>query len=254
MLNSLISFVKEKKISLYNISGLSICSVINQQKGFDLITELLYLIVNNKSVLYLSGGETPRDLYRRIAVQNKLNPGALGLIDERYGPRLHAGSNELMIRDTGLLNAVNVPFFPMLNADCSLEESASDYDKKLRFLHSTYQKHIGILGIGADGHTAGIAGNRKDFHNPIFNKDKEQNLCESFYDEKGYFKERVTMTFLGLSMLDIILVLIFGEKKKKALELVFTEGSEETIPARFYKRKSIADKTLFITDQKLFSE
>jgi len=65
------------------------------------------------------------------------------------------------------------------------------------------------------------------------------------------FKERITMTFLGLSMLDILIVLVFGNEKQNALKLLFSEGSEEEIPSRFYQRPDIAKKTLLITDQQL---
>ena len=65
------------------------------------------------------------------------------------------------------------------------------------------------------------------------------------------FKERITMTFLGLSMLDVFIVLVFGEDKKDALEKVFTEGPEEEVPGRFFKRPEIAKRTLLITDQKV---
>jgi 6-phosphogluconolactonase/glucosamine-6-phosphate isomerase/deaminase len=42
---------------------------------------------------------------------------------------------------------------------------------------------------------------------------------------------------------------VFGEDKQRALDGLFEEGAEEEIPARFFKRHEIAEKTLFITDQ-----
>jgi 6-phosphogluconolactonase/glucosamine-6-phosphate isomerase/deaminase len=71
------------------------------------------------------------------------------------------------------------------------------------------------------------------------------------YDDGGKYGERVTMSFLGLSMLDILLVLVFGKEKREALELVFSEGREEDVPGRFFKRPEIAKRTLLITDQEV---
>jgi 6-phosphogluconolactonase/glucosamine-6-phosphate isomerase/deaminase len=50
-------------------------------------------------------------------------------------------------------------------------------------------------------------------------------------------------------MQDLLIVLVFGEDKKAALESLFASGSEEEIPARFYKRREVAEKVLIVTDQ-----
>lgn len=129
----------------------------------------------------------------------------------------------------------------------------------LRYLFAGFPNRVATLGIGLDGHTAGIAGNRKnstelsvqDFHNRMFDDDQKNMLASSYSDLHGMFKERVSMTFLGLSMIDIFIVLVFGEDKKEALEKVFSEGSEEEVPGRFFKRPEIARRTLLITDQKV---
>jgi 6-phosphogluconolactonase/glucosamine-6-phosphate isomerase/deaminase len=59
------------------------------------------------------------------------------------------------------------------------------------------------------------------------------------------------MTFLGLSMLDLYILFVFGEAKKGALKKMFTNGSEEDLPARFFKRAEVAKKTVLITDQQV---
>ena len=103
------------------------------------------------------------------------------------------------------------------------------------------------MGIGADGHTAGIAPNRNDFTNPIFGD--KSSLVSYFDDKNESFKQRITLTFKALEQMDTLIVIALGEEKKKALEQMFTLGSLEEIPARFLNQKGIYKKTILITDQ-----
>ena len=256
MINELAGLIKEQNLLLHQYSGISVVTVEDQQKGFDVASNILFSIVDKRSVLYLSGGKTPKELYAKLAKEEILTPGAVGLVDERYGPRLHADSNEKMIQDAGFLRyleMLDIPFYPILQKELSREETAAEYDGKLRSLQSTFPKHVGILGIGEDGHTAGIpAGSQKSKvksqKSDIYNT---TDLVTEYNDTSGKYGERVTMTFMGLAMLDILLVLVFGSAKRDSLKLVFSEGLEEEVPGRFYKRPEIARKTLLITDQEI---
>lgn len=233
------------------------CFVEDSHAGVSLGAEILQAIVDRKTALYLSGGKTPKELYAMLSHEEKIVPGAVGMVDERYGQKFHAKSNEVMIRETGLVRYLemrDVPFYPILTGHPGLDKDERKlvtqvYDDRLRSLNAILQKSVAVLGIGSDGHTAGIAGNRQNFHNPLFDLDRKHLLISEFNDEKGDFKERVTMTFLGLSMMDVLLILVFGEDKKHALELMFQSGSEEEIPARFYKRSEVAFRTIILTDQ-----
>ncbi len=259
----LVRLLHEKQFVTYQKEGINIAQVSTMYDGFRTARELLYDLVDKTTVLYLSGGRTPKDLYENLANDKKIMSGAVALIDERYGIKGHNTSNEKMIEESGLLpyfRENGVPFYPILQENqLGLQETADNYDMTLRYLFAGFQKRVGILGIGLDGHTAGIAGNRQnsaefsvqDFHNRMFDDDQKNMLASSYADLQGMFKERVSMTFLGLSMIDIFIVLVFGEDKKDALTKVFSEGSEEEIPGRFFKRPEIARRTLLITDQKV---
>lgn len=260
MQESVKQFLQSNNILTYLSEGITVAKVSLMYEGFKLARDLLYSVVDKKTVLYLSGGQTPKDLYTNLANDQKLTPGAVALIDERYGGKFHNNSNEKMIRDTGLLpylETQGTPFYPILqDGHPSLAEIADNYDMTVRYLVAGFPKSFGILGIGRDGHTAGIAGNRaaslgyEGFTNPLFAESKT-SFVFSYADLQGPFKERVTMTFTGLAMLDFFLVLVFGEDKKEALQMMFAEGSEEEVPARFYKRPEIARRTLLVTDQKV---
>lgn len=244
---------KKQNILNHKNQGITVSIFEAQPQGLELAKEILYEVVDKKTVLYLSGGSL-KTLYENLAKDEKLLPGAVGLVDERFGEPLHANSNQLMIKNSGLLRYLqirDIPFYPVLQPGKSREEVAEEYDQKIRELNAVFPKSIGLLGIGPDGHISSIVPNRMDFHNPWFDADRKILLVSEFDDPKSHYKERVGMTFLGLEMLDLIVVMAFGAAKQKTLDLVFGEGSEEDIPARFFKRPKIAKKTLLITDQRV---
>lgn len=248
-------FLILKNIFSHENEGILICNVSGAKQGLELAKSLLYELVDNRTALYLSGGSTPKPLYETLAWEEKLNPGIVGLIDERYGEPLHNHSNEKMLILSGLIryfSMLDIPYYPILRG-VSLEETAKRYDNLYRSLGTVYRQSIGILGIGKDGHIAGIAPERHGFHNRLFDKENLYDMVSWFTDHDGPFKARVTMTFLGLTMLDFLIVLAFGEEKKEALQDMFElqAAGEEEIPARFFRQQSIAPKTLLITDQKV---
>lgn len=234
--------IRKSKLDIQEKNGISITTLGNQAQGFRLTKNILYKLVDKDTVLFLSGGSTPKPLYHDLAKEKRLNVGAVAMVDERYGSKNHKNSNERMIKETGLISYLNL----------HLEGVKLNRVKKLL---SSFPKKVAIMGIGEDGHTAGIAPNRKDFENPLFNQGRKDLLVDSFNDpksmEEGGFGERITLTFKALSKMDLLLVLVFGKNKKSALINMFKEGSIEEIPARFYKRVDIACKTLLITDQKV---
>ena len=232
---------------------ISIVIVKSSSEGVMRAKEILEKTVSKDTALFLSGGRTPKELYEEIAKEATLTPGAVGQVDERYGKKWHENSNELMIKNSGLiayLDNINIKFYPILQSarlhpkGVGIENTALQYDKTVRDLFKNFQKSIGILGIGADGHIASIpAGKNQE------SRIKNQDYVESINNFPAEQEERITLTFKGLSKLDLIVVLVFGQDKKEALEKMFEKGSEEEVPARFYLRPEIAQKTLLITDQ-----
>ncbi|HUD09281.1 MAG TPA: 6-phosphogluconolactonase [Patescibacteria group bacterium] len=227
---------------------MKIIKVKNPEEGIEVCKKLLYEIVSKKSVLFLSGGSTPKVLYQKLAEEKKLKAGAVALVDERFGEKLHENSNEKMIQDTGLiqnLSEQNTRFYPILR-DKDIGETAKDYDETVRYLFNYFPKSVGILGVGVDGHTAGLPAGMTNDQYQMSNK---TDLVTSFDDFPAAQKERITLTFLGLSKLDQIIVLVFGKDKKKALRLMFKSGSIAEIPSRTLSTKEISDKVTLITDQ-----
>ncbi len=217
------------------------------QKANETVAEILEKYSDFKTALFLSGGNTPKKLYELFVEEKKLKAGLLGMIDERYGEKGHNKSNELLIKNTGIVEYFenqNIRFYPVLEGEKDIEDMARNYDEALRFIFKYFPKNAGILGIGEDGHTAGIPTNPAIIGKML----EDQSSLVSYYEIEKY-GARITMNFHGLSMLDLIIILVLGQEKREALRLMFIDGEIEEIPARFYLKPEIAKKTILITDQ-----
>lgn len=231
--------------------GLSIFNVENPQKGTLLANSILSRTVDKKTGLFLSGGSTPKSLYE-LLTKKRFFFGAVAMVDERFGKKMHKNSNEKMIGETGLLSYLEekkIPFYSILRLRSKgALDLTKDYNKKVKNLLEKFSKNIAIVGIGEDGHTAGIPA-RTQNSSIRQAQDKTQNYVTDVYDFPGEFRERITLTFKALSQMDLLIILAFGEGKKGALKKMFEKGPLEEIPARFYTLPGIAKKTILITDQ-----
>lgn len=201
--------------------------------------KLLSKKIDKDTLMLLSGGTSPDLLYQLIAQNKSLRPGAVALIDERYGLPLHADSNEKMIRDTGLISHLykeGVPFYGILREE-DPKIVAAKYEETIKKLFKEFPKKIAIMGIGIDGHTAGIKPDLAYEHN---------RLVIAYEDTAGSFGKRITLTFEALAEIDEFIILAFGKNKKRALEAMFETSDQQKTPAAFYVNSH--RRTILLTD------
>lgn len=241
----------QKYISKVKIKdGISILKVHGSTPGVELAKREIYKIIDERTALFLSGGSTPKHLYQILTKERKLKVGAVAMVDERFGLPFHQNSNEKMIRETGFLSYLEekkIPFYSILRFHPKgvASDIARDYDEVIQGLFKKFQKRVAILGIGADGHVAGIPPRSEKL------KVKSEKFAAEIDNFPGEFKKRITLTLNALSKMDSLMVLVFGEEKREALKLLFSKGSIAEVPARFFKTPEISQKTLLITDQKV---
>ena len=192
--------------------------VSSDLKGLDLAKQKLEEFVDRKTVLFLSGGRTPLPLYKKLAKERTINPGAVAIVDERYGEPYHKLSNELSIKSSGFLDyihSINTPFYSMLKSWKIREESAREYDELVHYLLGWFHKSVAILGLGNDGHIAGIAPNRSDFTNPLFGKDRDNVFVSEYKDPLKMSPEGSTEAPYG-----------FGERMTLNVSCACANGSD----------------------------
>ena len=229
--------------------GISVIKIKDIGSANNFCKNVLDENASKKTVLFLSGGATPVSLYETLAKEKSLKLGAVALVDERFGEEMHANSNEKMIEKTGLYNFLKegkVAVHKILNGE-NINKATKNYEKVVAKLLKEYKVRVAILGLAKDGPTAGLAPYRQDFRHSLF---KSGSLVGNYDDKNGSFKQRITLTFKALEKMDLIVILAVGDDKRKALDAMFAEGALEEIPARFFVRPGIAEKTILITDQK----
>ena len=196
------------------------------------ITSLIQktLEVKDKFTIALSGGETPKKLYQRLAsdeYREKINWSRLHIFwgDERFVPFTDDSNNAKMAFDN-LLSKINIPSEQIhtMWTDVTPQESATQYEN---ILHKYFDKKqttfdLVLLGMGDDGHTLSLFPG-----NEVLN-DTTSWVSAVGSKEKG---ERITLMPSVVNRSSAIAFLITGESKAKILQQVL-ESQENNYPAQ----------------------
>jgi 6-phosphogluconolactonase len=168
-----------------------------------------------KHVLWLVSGGSNVDMECDIAKRLKDTANlTVALIDERYGKPGHADSNYQKLVD-GDFTKNDVVLLPVLENGLDIKQTAAAYSEKLEKLLDEADVVIAQLGIGADGHTAGVLP-----RSPVVESKK---LIEHY---EGPDFQRITMTLEALRFADVVFVFAYGEDKLGAL----TRLRDENLP------------------------
>ncbi|MEX2028097.1 MAG: 6-phosphogluconolactonase [Candidatus Curtissbacteria bacterium] len=210
-----------------------------QVKAHDILKE----IVDPLTLLALSGGRTPD--YRKMIVEPAdINPGAICVVDERYGEPFHEKSNELLLKNQGVKECTDdrcIEAHKILIGRDFLE-TGREYEKVMDDLFVRFKKRVGVMGIGADLHTAGIL--------PFSTATKSPNYVEAQVVEDA-FRERITITLKALGEFTSFVLMVLGDEKKEAVKKMLDEAENDMqkYPAIFYRKAPI--KSYLITDVKI---
>jgi 6-phosphogluconolactonase len=182
----------------------------------------------------LSGGDTARACYERLAVEGAQAIDWLAVNvfwgDERCVPPGHPDSNELLGRQAllervGAANAV----YPMRCA-----EGPDAYQLRLGEVGRLDVVH---LGMGADGHTASLFP-----HSKALDADPGQLVTYNVDPSGRNSHRRMTLTFAGIARARLVIFTVAGEAKRQALEAVLA-GTD--LPAT----RVTADRILWLVDR-----
>jgi len=144
------------------------------------------------------------------------------LADERYGAVGHSDSNWQALLNEGFEIAQAHPE-PVLH-NLPVGETAAKYEQLIEGLFQRSDYKIALLGIGPDGHTAGILP-----HSPATDTER----LVKYYEGDDY--QRLTLTPKALLKLDEALVFVQGQAKWPQLEQLDSNLPIATQPAQVLK-------------------
>jgi 6-phosphogluconolactonase len=222
------------------------------QEACELVRALAIEAVTKRGrfTIALSGGSTPKALYKLLATHPELPWANIELFfgDERAVPADHPDSNARMAREA----LTRMPFVPevrlhRMRAELPAREAAADYEHTLRtfFPGAAFpQFDLILLGMGPDGHTASLF--------PHTAALREQTAWVTANWVEKLSTNRLTLTFPVINAAAHVLFMIAGADKAPALKQVLEgDAPVDEIPTRGVKP---AGQLTFLVDQAAAAE
>jgi 6-phosphogluconolactonase/glucosamine-6-phosphate isomerase/deaminase len=195
-------------------------------------------LANNERVLWLLSGGSAIDVAVRVSqllpIDYQENLYVM-LMDERYGTVGHADSNWKGMQAAGF-DFAKVTAMPTLDG-YDAERTRDLFEQHFTELMKACQYHVGLFGIGADGHTAGIL--------PHSEASASHEVVAMY--SAGPF-QRITLTADALKRLDEAFVYAIGKDKWPVMAQILNEDKPfDDQPAQLLK---VLPKMTLFTDYK----
>ncbi len=174
----------------------------------DLTERLVKELSAGHSVLWLlSGGSNIQASVRVMAniSEEQSRNLAVTLADERYGEPGHTDSNWAQLTDAGF-DGKAAELLPVLTGE-TFDRTITRYDKMITRKLAESDVVIAQLGVGSDGHVAGIL--------PDSEAAGEATAMVAGYESPPL--KRLTLTFPALRQVNAAYAFAFGEPKHRAL-------------------------------------
>lgn len=173
-------------------------SILNQLK---INKRVLFFVTGGSSIVVgVKVSEILREGFRKEENKNLVKNLTIALTDERHGIVGHPDSNWKQLLDKGF-SLLDAKIIPVLTGD-DLVDTTEKFNMVLaqEFKNTDYK--IGLFGIGADGHTAGI-----------LPESKAVNFEELVVGYEAPKFSRITITPKAIEKLDEAVVWAQGEEK-----------------------------------------
>lgn len=210
---------------------------IDEVAGF-IVSSILAKLNEGKHVLFFATGGSSISVLSRVAdfiKEYSCQHLTILLTDERYGTIGHSDSNFSKLIEKGF-DIKDAKIIPTLTGD-SRDITTKKFIEVLEEEFKKADYKIGLFGIGADGHTAGI------LPNSIATESKDL-ACG--YDTELF--SRITLTFRAIEKLDEVVAFAQGEEKWEVLDDLQKKDIDVKIqPAQILKKVPVL--TIF-TDYK----
>lgn len=220
-------------------------------------SRLLAALDGKSSVfLLLSAGSWVKIYSSMVSILPTLDMSKLtfGLVDERYVPKGHVDSNEQQISETKLIRkfvdhgATFIPTIQDMQIDPSI--NAESIDSLYKQILSKKIHFILTLGLGSDGHTAGILpSSDAQLFESRFGDEKMLVYYETIAKETtNPYRKRFTVSPSCIQKADEVIVFAVGAEKKPMIDrLSYSLEPTHSFPAGILR--TISDKVTIYTDK-----
>lgn len=203
--------------------------MVSKKQAASIIAYKLNSTLETSRVLLLLSGGSAASLGAQVvsSIKEDLRHNLfITLADERYGPRDHSNSNWLALKSAGLDIGSVDHYIILWEKQISREATSLEFESMLKRRLHGHPKVFAILGIGADGHTAGIL--------PSSPAADEQHHLVADYDADEL--QRITIAPTFFRRIDIAYLYAEGPSKKVVLDKLNTETDEFNFPAALLRR------------------
>ena len=206
--------------------------------------------------LLLSAGSWVKIYSSMVPILPTLDMSKLtfGLVDERYVPKEHVDSNEQQISESELIRKFidqGATFIP------TIQDAQIDPATIVELIDSLYKQILSkkvhfllTLGLGSDGHTAGILpSSTSNVFSSRFNDDKLFVYYQTVPEETlNPHRKRFTISPSCIQKADEVIIFAAGAEKKPIIDhLFYSSEPAHSFPAGILR--TISDKVTIYTDK-----
>lgn len=186
--------------------------------------------------LALSGGATPRQIYRMLAQQSDIDWSRVEIyiVDERYVPLHDKHSNYRMTSESlGKPLKNQLKGFHYFDTHLPIAKALKQYEKTLKRKEKVFFDLV-ILGLGQDGHTASLFPNSKALS-------ISKRWVAHTKSDQHEVNDRLTLTYPALESSHEIFFLLKGSDKREVLfQILRSKPNNPSLPAArlFHREKT----------------
>lgn len=179
------------------------------------------ITVNDKAVLFVSGGNTPKALFTYLSnIDLQWEKVFVSLVDERWVDESHNDSNAKLVKGFFLQNkAKKANFVPVYKQNANLEETTQYFNEQIEQLLSPCD--VLILGMGEDSHTASIFPNNPRTKEAL----NTQNNC-IWIEPTNAPHARISLSLNTILKANNIYLHIEGKKKQEVFDKAILETED----------------------------
>jgi len=204
------------------------------------------LAARNCATLMLSGGSTPSPIYQALS-ERALDWAniKIALVDERWVPLDHAGSNEALLRQNMLINnAAEAQYQPIQQPG----DTPFDADWSAHF-NGMAPFDVVVLGMGPDGHTASLFPHAEGLEHALTTEQWVAPIKAIQSEVTGELVYRITMTRHALANAGVNIMLFKGAAKKAVFDACKEGEDSYDKPVRVLWQAGMPPLEVYLLDE-----